>query len=258
MIEHGHFRGTAALGDATYHADALLTADGEFRLYVGGLLDSPPGGMGFVGELFNPEESAQFSGQLEIDGEQGSGDGLVIGEVCAAPGVGRFCDESASAEVSISGMSNDGLAGEVRITTGEGEEIWLLDLAAWSAYYELNAHPASPSGTYQEELAQFAQAGDVIISIDDAGRLFFQAAASGCTGNGALSPHLNGEFYVFDVDLIIENCDASHKFLNNEYSGLATETQNSYWDYDDWLLIFVSTPVGIESPAAITMYANRL
>ena len=59
---------------------------------------------------------------------------------------------------------------------------------------------------------------------------------------------------MFDVELLIENCNATYDFLNAQFSGLATETQDSYWDYDDWLVMFVSTPDG-ESPAAITMYA---
>jgi hypothetical protein len=40
---HGHFRGTAIGRDQTYHAEALLTVDGEIRLYVGG-----PGSVAFI------------------------------------------------------------------------------------------------------------------------------------------------------------------------------------------------------------------
>lgn len=258
---HGHFRGTATIGDDLYHAEALLTVDGELRLFVGGLLGPTSGpitGAGLAGELLDPGEAKQFSGLLEVSGDQGAaGAGLVIGEVCAAPDVGRFCGESAPAEATMTDVTNGNLAGEIRVATSAGDEIWLLDLSAWSTSYPLSGAVGNLGGTFTEELAQFAEAGDVVISIDGAGRLFFQGPATGCTGNGALTPHLDGEFHVYDVDLLIENCNATYDFLNNEYSGLATETQDGYWDFVAWLLIFVSTPDGVESPAAITMYAIR-
>lgn len=253
---HGHFRGTAAIGDDLYHAEALLTVDGQLRLFVGGLLSPGSGpitGAG-LGELLDPEEARQFSGMVELSGGQGGGAGVVTGELCAAPDIGRFCGESVPAEVSISDAANGKLAGEIRIATSAADETWLLDLSAWSAYYPLSAAVTHPAGTFIEELAQFAEGDNVVISIDDAGVLFFQGPATGCIGNGTLTPHADGEFYVFDVELLIENCNPTHDFLNAKFSGLATETQDNYWDYDDWLVMFVSTPDG-ESPAAITMYA---
>jgi hypothetical protein len=253
---HGHFRGAAAIGDDLHHAEALLTVDGELRLFVGGLLGptSGPIGGGGLGELLDPEDARQFSGVVELSGDQGEGAGVVTGELCAAPDVGRFCGESVPAQVSISDAANGKLAGEIRVATSAGDETWLLDLSAWSAYYTLSAAVTQPAGIFREELAQFAEGDDVVISVDGAGALFFQAPATGCIGNGTLTPHTDGEFYVFDVELLIENCNATYDFLNAQFSGLATETQDSYWGYDDWLVMFVSTPDG-EPPAAITMYA---
>jgi hypothetical protein len=254
---HGHFRGTATIGDDLYHAEALLTVDGELRLFVGDLLSPTSGpitGAG-LGELLDPEEGRQFSGVVALSGGQGGGAGVVTGELCAAPDVGRFCGESVPAEASINDAANGKLAGEIRIATTAGDETWLLDLSAWSAYYTLSAAVAHPAGTFWEELAQFAEGDDVAISVDGAGALFFQAPATGCVGNGTLTPHQDGEFYVFDVELLIENCNATYAFLNNRFIGLATETQDNYWDYDDWLVMFVSTPDGVQLPAAITMYA---
>lgn len=252
---HGHFRGTAAIGDDLYHAEALLTVDGQFRLFVGGLLNPGSGpltGAG-LGELLDPEEARQFSGVVELSGEQGEGAGVVTGELCAAPDVGRFCGESVPAKVSISDASNGKLAGEIRVATSAGDETWLVDLTAWSVYYPLSAAVNHPAGAFREELAQFAK-GDVVISIDGTGTLFFQAPATGCIGNGTLTPHADGKYYVFDVELLIENCNAAYDFLNATFSGLATETQDNYWNYDDWLVMFVSSQ-DLGSPAAITMYA---
>ena len=111
-------------------------------------------------------------------------------------------------------------------------------------YYNGSGMYRGPVGLFREELAQFAQAGDVIATIDSAGRLFFQSPDSGCTGNGTLAPHADGRFYVFDVNLLIESCDTRYAFLNGEFEGLATESQGGYWDYDNWLIMFLSTPDG--------------
>lgn len=264
---HGHFRGTATVGSELHHAEAILTIDGEYRIYIGSSVtagDGPLTGAGLSGDLLNPEESTQVFGHLEMNGNQGVGGGLAVGQTCALPDPGRFCDERPEVEVSITDATAAGLAGEIRIPTSTGEETWLLEMAAWSAYYESGANVASLAGTYREELAPFTQGGNVIISIDGAARLFFQDAISGCTGNGVLGQHLDGAFDVFDVALTIENCSADFDFLNSSnfqnsdgYSGLAIETQNGYWDYDNWLLIIVASP-GWELPAAVTMYARRL
>jgi hypothetical protein len=261
-IKHGHYRGLAAIDGQSYHAEAVLTVDGEFRLFVGGAVSgNVVTGAGLTGTLLNPEESMQFSGRLALAGIDGSGAGLVTGEVCAAPNDGRFCGESVFAEVSLNGLA-DGhltkLAGEIRTATSAGDEIWLLDLSAWSLYYRSPAIPENLGSPYSEKLAQFAKGDEIIISFDGAGRMFFQGPATGCTGNGVLTPHLDGESFVFDVDLIIENCNAAYDILNGRFTGLATQTQNGYWSYDTWLAVFLSTPDEVESPVALTMYAEAL
>jgi hypothetical protein len=203
----------------------------------------------------------QFSGHVALNGAEGSGTGRVTGEACAAPDTGRFCGDSVAAEISMSGLANrteTKLTGEIRTATTGGEETWELDLSVWSAYYHLRATLGQLGSPFTEELAQFAEGDEVVISFDGAGRLFFQGPATGCTGNGVLTPHLDGEFYVFDVELLIENCNASYGFLNTRFTGLATETQNGYWDYDTWLVMFVSTPEGAELPVALTMYAGQM
>jgi hypothetical protein len=71
----------------------------------------------------------------------------------------------------------------------------------------------------------FALDGDTILSIDAAGRLDFQSAHSGCTGNGTLTPH--GEFNVYDALVTIERCNAPYIYLNGEYEGLATTSPSA-------------------------------
>jgi hypothetical protein len=263
-IEHGHYRGLAAIDGQSYHAEGVLTVDGDFRLFVGGRVDGnsgPETGAGLTGTLLNPEKSMQFSGRLAMAGNEGSGAGLVTGEACTAPNDGRFCGASVFAEARLNGLA-DGhltkLAGEIRTATSAGDENWLLDLSAWSLYYRSPARPESIGSAYSEKLAQFAKGDEVIISFDGAGRMFFQGPATGCTGNGVFTPHLDGEFFVFDVDLIIENCNATYDILNGRFAGLATQTQNGYWSYDIWLAVFLSTPEDVESPVALTMYAEAL
>jgi hypothetical protein len=190
-------------------------------------------------------------------GAQGLGQGVVIGERCVASNPGRFCGARAPAEISVS-QTGKMLTGEVRVTTAQGVETWTLDIGGWSLYYQSSASQGFRGNMFRERLAPFAETGGPIISIDGRGRVFFQSAASGCTGNGTLAPHADGRFYVFDVDLLIENCDAEHAYLNGRFEGLATESQDNYWGYDTWLLMFLSTPDGSPSRVALTTLAEAL
>jgi hypothetical protein len=257
---HGHFRGEAAIGEEAYryHAEALITVDGEVRLHLAGQvpLDGLIGGAGLSEEMLDPAESMLLIGSVGMKADWGLGQGVVTGQRCAAPHPQRFCAEPARAEIRITG-ERQALAGEIRIITKDGEEVWRLRIGDWSIYYTSMARRARRDGTYLELLAPFAQSRDTIITIDSRGRLFFQSPASGCTGNGASAPHLDGSFYVFDVDLIIENCNASYAYLNGPLEGLATATQSGYWDYDESLLMFLSTPDEAGPRAAVTMLAAR-
>ena len=179
---------------------------------------------------------------------------MVIGQRCASPASDRFCDEPAPAEVRLT-VASDEARGEIEVTTRKGVETWTLNLQAWSNYYALPARREDLSGQFQEDLAEFAQDGDTILSIDDAGQLFFQSAGSGCTGNGIASPHLDGNVNVYEVALTIASCDAPYTHLNGEFEGLATTTPGSYWDYDSFLRVWLSTSDPSAPPEAITMLA---
>jgi hypothetical protein len=243
----GHFIGTVKIGAGQYYGDALLTLDGAVRLYVGG----PYANDGTVQQT-RPDSSSQFVGKVEGHDNQASGSGVIIGQGCAAPVPGRLCGETAPAQINIA-VDSGNIQGDLHVTTSAGDEIWSLALSEWNNYYILPATPQNVAGQYNEEIAEFALAGDTIMSIDLAGKLSFQSAHSGCIGNGTLAPHLDGKFNVYDVALTIENCNAPYAYLNGAFEGLATTTPSAYWDYDSLLRAWLSKRDGAPSPAAVTM-----
>ena len=261
---HQYFRGGAAIGDSTYYVDALVTADGDVRMHVAGPFDE---GTVFSGYFFpvlaDIAESVQFVGNIETIGEQNLGEGVVLGQACAPSDPGRFCDVPAPASISMEWQPPSpgetiptAVAGEVRVTTSAGEEIWHLDVSYW--HYGSHADPAGvyggPTGMYEKELALFAETGEVVVTVDSVGRLFFQSPGSGCIGNGTLRPRPDGSYHTFDAEVLIENCGEDYAFLNGEYQGLAIETlTGNASDAYPSLLMFLSAPEGFAPRAAITM-----
>lgn len=243
----GRYVGTVTIDGREYFGDALITIDGEARLYIGDPY-SPTGAL----QLARPESSAQFVGTLGGRGDAASGAGVIIGQQCAVTDSSRFCGASAPAEISVAVTSGD-LTGEIRVVTNKGNETWLLDLGSWDNYYEIPASHGTPAGQLQESLAEFAIDNDVIVNVDQAGRIFFQGANAGCTGNGAIAAHLDGEVNVYDVTLTIESCIEPYDYLNGEFAGLATTTASSYWDYDFLLRVWLSSSNPSSGQAAVTM-----
>jgi hypothetical protein len=235
----GRYIGTVTIGDVQYFGDALLTADGLIRLYVGG----PGGDDGQTIQYVVPAGSAQLVGSLQGQKNQISGDGLVFGQECAISEPIRFCAEVGKANISIALVSSSSpsyVQGEILVTTSGGTETWSLNLALWTNWYTLSATPDGLAANYQEELAEFSISGDTIISIAGDGSLFFQSPGSACTGNGQSQPHLAGAVYVYDVSLTISGCQAPYDYLNGTYSGLASESPSGYWDYDTVLRMWLS------------------
>lgn len=248
---HGRFVGSVKVGDVEYFADALLTVDGAVRLYVGGPYISDG-----VLQQTRPDGSAQFVGTLEMQGDRAIGTGVIIGQGCASAQSVRFCGEPASGEISFA-VDSGNVRGEIRVTTGDGEETWLLDMAPWDNYYVTPARAEYLAGQYEEELAEFAPAGDVLMNIDTSGRLFFQSPRSACTGNAILAPHLDGTFNVYDVLLTIQGCNETYAYLDGEYEGLATTSPSSYWDYDSLLRAWLSKRDAVTSQAAAVTMSGR-
>lgn len=251
----GRYVGTVTIEGVQYFGDAMLTADGLIRLYLGG----PYANDGLIPQAA-PASSAQLVGTLQEQTNQISGDGLVFGQQCGAVDPIRFCAEIGHANISIavsSVDSSDVIQGDILVTTSAGTETWSLDMFAFSNYYvDLPATQGGLVGNYQEGLADFALSGDTIIRIDAEGVLSFQSASSGCTGNGQLRPHLNGAVNVYDVALTISGCNAQYSYLNTTFAGLATTSPSDEWNYDSNLRMWLSQPdpdvSGASTPALTT------
>ncbi len=257
---HGHFMGEITVAGRSYASEALLTVDGEVRIYVGGAADAwLRSGAGPSEEWFHPQESVLFVGTIgSVDGTSASGIGSVIGQICDSDSA-RFCDEPAPAEVFFEvsyGFQRKDLAGELVVASENGEERWPLDLSSHSIYYASSTGlPGEYPGVFEERLAPFAQAEAMPLEIGPDGQLSFTSEVSGCTGDGMLLPHLDGRYDVYDVHLRITDCNAQFAYLDSEFDGLATETQSGIWDYDTWLVLFLSAPEGPPPRPAVTMRA---
>lgn len=265
---HGHFRGGAEIGNSVYYVDAVVAVEGDVRMHIAGPFDLETvfSGGGFPVSA-RIAESMQLVGRVELIGDQNRGEGVVLGQTCAPSNPGRFCSMPAPANINLAkyvpiNPSYEGASGEVRVTTDHGEEVWLLDLYSWSIYYHADPY-FSPSGPYRgprgnfwEWVAEFAEAEDTLVTVDAAGRLFFQSHASGCVGNGTLTRR--SAYYVFDVDLVIASCKTSYASFNGVFEGLATESQSSAWDYDETLLMFLSAPEGSAPRPAISMIGGAV
>jgi hypothetical protein len=251
---HGRYVGTIQIGGEAYFADALFTADGSSRMYIGG----PYANTGSIQMTATPWGSLAFEGSITGQGGQASGAGMIIGrksENCGTPGSpsAQYCGRAVSAKVHIEQVAQNGLDG-IRGALEVDGKTWELDLTAWSNTYTAPARLENLAGTYVEKQAEFATGDDTIINVDGAGRLFFQESTHFCTGNGTLAPHGDASYNVFDVTLTIENCDYPYDGLNGEYRGLATTSTSGYWDYDSNLRIWTSR----SSPAfaAVTMWGQ--
>jgi hypothetical protein len=154
--------GTVKIGGVQYFGDAMLTADGLIRLYVGG----PYADDGLMPQTV-PANSAQLVGTLHGKTNQISGDGLVFGQQCEVPDPIQFCAEIGQASISIAVDPADTFAsifaniqGNILVTTSAGTDTWSLNIAAFSNYFvDLPATQGGLAGNYNEELADFALNG---------------------------------------------------------------------------------------------------
>jgi hypothetical protein len=251
----GRYVGTVTIGGVNYYGDALITADGLIRLYIGG----PYVPDGTVQQSV-PTASAQLVGTMAPTIDPDGAD-LIFGQECWAPDPLQFCRSIEHAKHSVAIVSGN-IQGEIVGTSPNSIETWQLELSPWVNYYDLPATQETLAGHYREELADFAQGGDTIISIDAEGHLSFQSAGSGCTGNGGLKPHLDGSVNVYDVVLSISGCQPPYDYLNAEFSGLATTSPSTAWGYDVLLRMWLSQANpdiwDLPAPPALTMSGRML
>jgi hypothetical protein len=250
----GRYVGIVSISGTNYFGDALLTADGAMRLYVGG----PYSDSGAL-QQGAAAGSMQLVGTLAAAPQgHAAGQGIVLGEGCAGSSPGRFCQQVGSAGVDVTIASGD-LEGQVSVTSVLGSESWSLKLSPWTNYYILPALPGDLTGTYKEQLAEFAVAGDTLINIQADGMLSFSSPHSGCAGSGWIGPHRGTAVAanVYDVRMTVSGCSVSYSYLNGDYAGLATTTPSSAWDYDSLLRMWLSQDYGWEGAApALTTLAT--
>jgi hypothetical protein len=259
---HGHFLGEITAAGSTYYAEALITVDGEMRVYIGGpanALAEWRSGAGPPEDFFHPRESMLFVGAIDsVDRASASGTGTVIGQICDGASA-RFCGEPATADVSLNIALDDSrriLTGDLGVMAGSGEERWTIDLGNHSIHYSNGPGTALPGGgVFEERLAPFAQGEQMLLDMAPGGLLSFSSVVSGCTGDGTLLPHLDGQYDVYDVRLRIRSCNAQFAYLNSEFEGLATSAQSGSWDYDYWLVFFLAAPNGAPPRPAVTLRA---
>ena len=92
----GHYVGTVKIGSTDYFGDALLTADGAVRLYVGAAPYSNFGGL----QLGATPDTRQLVGSLSATQQGGAdGEGQVLGLDCSA-GPGASCDSPGQATLT--------------------------------------------------------------------------------------------------------------------------------------------------------------
>ena len=255
---HGHYRGVATIAGKTYYAEGLRTEDGIVRVHVGA--ESPDISVILRSGAFpefaviNPPDSWQFAGNVAVVGGEALGSGVVIGQSCEAASPGLYCSGAVAAEIRLPD-ADDGLNGDIRVGTGAALEVWTLEMWYWPDWYDYPARLFDIGGNYFDRLAPISQPDGLVMNATDTGELFFQSAETGCLANGLASPHLSGSYYVFDIELSIQNCDAAFGHLNNDFVGLATSAPSGAWDYDEWLVVFLATPESAPVQAAMTLIA---
>lgn len=246
----GYFYGNISVEDDSLRAEAVISADGDVRLFLfdpaasdGETADGAP----------QKDERMQFFGRLQLADDGLSGSGLVTGEVCVPTRRSRFCGEPAPAFARFTLMPGFALAGEIDVTVGDAVETWWLQLDKWR-WYSVYSPDTLPSGIYHGAFVRVSDQQELIVDIDRDGRLFFQDAMSGCTGNGSVRSRENGAGIVFDIDFSVAACAAPFEDLNTDYSGLAATILDG-WDLEfEAMIVSVSARDAPAAPATMTWY----
>jgi hypothetical protein len=220
-IAPGHLVGQALVGSEQFEADGLLTPDGELRLHLYQQVES------------KITVSAQLVTHVTLLAGRAQGEGRLVGQRCSAMPPSRFCGRAWSADIDLRALAGAAphSTGDITVMTPAGAEVWWLTLGYWGGLPGGQVFGlATLDGLYRETLADFAAGNDVIVSLDGEGRLFFQSSATGCVGNGRLSPPF-ADVGIYRAELTIAGCRADRAALNAEFAGLATFETITPWDY---------------------------
>lgn len=231
-LQGGYFISDVCFGACS---EAIITVDGRVRIY----LENSRRGFGplqFVGAV-NPAHPEAWS------------TGRLIGERCAGPDPGWECD-GVPAQIALAFPTTETLEFRIRYTfEGEMDVEWDDSMHRPTSNYATPATLEAVAGEYIETLADFAQHEP--IKVDLSGTLSFRSPGNGCTGDGALSPYLDGSRNVYSVEITITACDGPYAYLNGSLEGLATRSRG--WDgpvHHDRLVLWLSSPLEEARPWA--------
>ena len=246
---HGRFIGLVRIGNIDYFGDALVAEDGRMRLYVGG-----PYATSDLLQVTRAHSAMQFVGTIDMRNGGTFGSGVILGEGC---GPDTDCSTPISAELNIAPIKTE-LRGEIRLLgPREPDAIWSVEMSKWDNYYTRAAAIPSLAGQYEELISELSERTRTLIRIDENGQLSFEDAQTGCSGRGTMTPHSNGAFNVYDVEIHVEACDSHQAFMNGDWEGLAAESASSVGNSDSLLRIWLSTHAGTGTLAAVTLLARR-
>jgi hypothetical protein len=200
-----------------------------------------------------------LAGHYTFSGRSAVGTGVLIGEGCGLPSAGAFCGRETTIriEVTKTGVALDlGSAGVIRVATQNGETTWPLRLGYWGGRPGFDVVMLGSRGVFELHQAEFVGTSRVLMTIYEDGRTFFQSADTGCMGNGLISAYRNRmDLYGFELE--IRGCTGSFSYLNTDFEGLGLRESLTPWDYDFSVIsLWLSTPPGAPSPAAITLWAD--
>ena len=178
----------------------------------------------------------------------------IIGETCRSSPQQWGCGIARPIDIRFSLWGDPEVVAEIRGETSFGTGTFLLPMSRYGGavalsrdqgLWELYDYPSAAS----ESVAP--------MTIDADGGVFFQSSATGCTGNGLLTPTGNGQ--VYSVELSVGNCGPDFETLNTSLVGLA-----SYWGNSGAmggpshaLRFLLSSSEGSLAPVALSMLAYR-
>lgn len=245
----------------TYWSEAMLTADGWLYIHT----VSYPGWPDSSGAVL-------FVGKVDQAGLGQWTPVRAIGEDCQLLGtsIGHFGCEGEppdptldSVQVRLTSIGKGILEGEISVKFADSAPISLpFSLYAPTLHYiDLPASLTLVQGMYRELNAMFAQQDNMVTTVDSAGNIFFQSPANGCTGNGTLTPYLDGTLNAYRSEILMENCTGPYAYLNGPLEGFATLDCPYWWCFVEQgpdLYMWLASPEGTVSPAALTMYGVGL
>jgi hypothetical protein len=253
--------GTVTIEQVDYSFWGWLTADGTLRLNI-----NRPSAAIVVDEVYVDDVNAgiaQIVGTLGVSGTSASGNGVMIGEGCSSPT--PFCDPAGAPQGALVVLRRTGATdtgtGLIRVTTSRGDEFWSLALEYWGSQgFQRVGDVAIVPGLYGVRQPEITPNDSAVMNVDDQGRLFFQSAETGCTGNGAIEPLRGADNGLYRVTLTIDDCTGALSYLNGDLVGLSDMSLSLPWEGDGraiYEMLLSTAPGASSSSVAIVLTATQ-